>query len=43
VITATTPGWAAAAAVSRAVMRAWAIGLRSSAMCSMPGRLMSST
>ena len=40
---ATTPGRASAAEVSIELIRAWATGLRRIDMCSMPGRLMSST
>ena len=38
--TPTTPGAALAAAVSMAVIRAWANGLRTIARCSMPGSVM---
>ena len=38
--TATTPGAALAAAVSIAVIVAWANGLRTMARCSIPGRWM---
>ncbi len=43
VSTATTPGSARAAETSTESTRAWAIGERTNAACSMPGSLMSST
>jgi hypothetical protein len=43
VITACTPGAAAAAVVSIEVMSACANGLRSTAACSIPGSVMSPT
>jgi hypothetical protein len=43
VMTAFTFGWASAADVSMATMRAWAYGLRRIAPCSMPGSRTSST
>ncbi len=43
VITASTPGTAMAAVVSMALILAWANGLRTMSMYSMPGSVMSST